>query len=90
MCCHRVGRRWSGAGAQQSAATQYVAIVRALNEKDKRPITLENNGLPSAGDVAYARGQIIQFLRDVVTINERDSSVKTAIDNLIVTEINAQ
>lgn len=75
--------------AQQSALTQYIAIVRALNETDKRTITL-TNGQPSAEDVAYARGRIVQFLRDVVAINERSSAVKTAIDNLSVTEINAQ
>ena len=85
-----IGTGETDEAAQQSAVTQYVAIVRALNEKDKRSITLEGSGLPSAGDVAYARSQIIQFLRDVVTINERDSSVKTAIDNLTVTEISAQ
>lgn len=85
-----IGTGETDEAAQQSAVTQYVAIVRALNEKDKRPITLEGNGLPSAGDVAYARGQIVQFLRDVVAINERGNAVQTAIDSLSITEINAQ
>ncbi len=76
--------------AQQSALTQYIAIVRALNESDKRSITIGSNGTPSAEDVTYARGRIIQFLRDVVAINERSSAVKTAIDSLQITEINAQ
>ncbi len=85
-----IGTGETDEAAQQSAVAQYVAIVRALNEKDKLEITIEGNGLPSAGDVAYARSQIIQFLRDVVAINEQSSAIKTAIDGLQITEINAQ